>query len=47
MVVTTPHIATAIKAPFKTLERWLKKLKEEGKIKYQGSAKTGGYYLNE
>jgi len=40
-----PYIAKAISIPLKTLERWLKKLKFEGKIKYEGSAKTGGYYL--
>jgi len=40
-----PYIAKAISIPLKTLERWLKKLKFEGKIKYEGSAKTGGYYF--
>ena len=40
-----PYIAKATGVPLKTLERWLKKLKAEGKIKYEGSAKTGGYYF--
>ena len=40
-----PYIAKASGVPLKTLERWLKKLKAEGKIKYEGSAKTGGYYF--
>jgi len=40
-----PYIAGMLKVPLKTLERWLKKLKAEGKIKYEGSSKTGGYYV--
>jgi len=40
-----PYIAGASGVPLKTLERWLKKLKAEGKIRYEGSAKTGGYHL--
>jgi len=27
----------------KTLERWIKKLKDENKIEYKGSKRTGGY----
>ena len=34
----------ALGIPAKTLERWIKQLKEEDKIAYQGSKKTGGYY---
>ena len=26
-----------------TLERWIKKLKDENKIEYKGSKRTGGY----
>ncbi|MBA3066355.1 transcriptional regulator [bacterium] len=40
-----PYIAQALNVPLKTLERWLKKIKFEGKIRYKGSAKTGGYYI--
>lgn len=40
-----PYIAIINKVPLKTLERWLKKLKAERKIKYEGSSKTGGYYI--
>jgi ATP-dependent DNA helicase RecG len=29
----------------KTLERWIKKLKDENKIEYKGSKRTGGYYV--
>ncbi len=38
------HISQALKVPQKTLERWIKKLKKERKIKYKGSFKTGGYW---
>ena len=31
--------------PSKTLERWIKQLKEEDKIKFIGSKKTGGYVV--
>jgi ATP-dependent DNA helicase RecG len=39
-----PAISQALNIPSKTLERWLKKLKNEGKIRYEGSAKSGGYW---
>ena len=28
----------------RTIERWIKQLKENGKIVFKGSPKTGGYY---
>jgi ATP-dependent DNA helicase RecG len=28
----------------RTIERWIKQLKEENKIEFRGSKKTGGYY---
>ncbi len=31
----------------RTIERWLKQLKEENKIEYRGSSKTGGYFIKE
>jgi len=37
-------IATALRIPQRILERWLKLLKEEGKIEFRGAPKTGGYY---
>ena len=40
-----PSISRVIHIAPKTLERWLKKLKSEGKINYKGSTKTGGYYV--
>jgi transposase-like protein len=40
-----PSISQATNIAPKTLERWLRKLKKEGKINFKGSAKTGGYYV--
>ncbi len=39
-------IADAIGVPEKTIERWIKKLKDKGLIEYRGSKKTGGYFCN-
>ena len=33
-----------IKTPQRTVERWIKKLKDENKIYFKGSSKTGGYF---
>jgi ATP-dependent DNA helicase RecG len=38
-------IAAEIDKPAKTIERWIKKLRKEGKIEFRGSKKTGGYYV--
>ena len=38
--------AAFVKAAFKkTVERWIKQLKEEGKIEFRGSPKKGGYLV--
>lgn len=37
------QIEKALNIPAKTLERWIGKLKNEKKIEFQGSKKTGGY----
>jgi hypothetical protein len=31
--------------PKRTIERWLQKLRNDGKIEYRGVAKTGGYFI--
>jgi ATP-dependent DNA helicase RecG len=31
--------------PSKTIERWVKKLRDDGKVEFKGGKKTGGYYL--
>ena len=40
-----PQLAKAIGIPPKTVERWVKQLKEEGKIEFKGSSKKGGYWV--
>ena len=32
--------------PLRTIQRWIKQLKDENKIEYRGSKKTGGYFAN-
>ena len=39
------QIKNSLDVPAKTLERWIKQLKDEGKVEYLGSKKTGGYYV--
>lgn len=39
------HIQEQLKTPEKTIERWIKLLRDQGKIEYRGSKKTGGYYV--
>ncbi len=40
----TVDIAKGLNISLRTTERWIRKLKDEGKIKFKGSKKTGGYY---
>ena len=40
-----PYISNELNVPQKTIERWIRKLKEEGKIRYEGSPKSGGYFV--
>ena len=37
-------IAEVLGAPLRTVQRHLKTLKDSGKIKFEGAAKTGGYF---
>ena len=39
-----PALSVALKVPGRTVEKWLEKLKEAGRIIYRGSKKTGGYF---
>ena len=43
----TGIISEALGVSLKTIERWIKKLRDDDKIEFVGSAKTGGYYLKE
>ena len=42
--IKAKNIAKGVMKPKKTIDRYLKKLKDIGKIEYRGSNKTGGYY---
>lgn len=33
--------------PVKSIERYVKRLKDAGLIKYSGSSKSGGYFLSD
>jgi ATP-dependent DNA helicase RecG len=39
------EIKKALNLPQRSLERWLKQLKDNDKIEFRGVPKTGGYYL--
>ncbi len=41
----TNELAAILNKPNKTIERWISKLKKEGKIEFTGSKKTGGYVV--
>ncbi|MEI6314730.1 MAG: helix-turn-helix domain-containing protein [Syntrophus sp. (in: bacteria)] len=41
------EITAALNIPQRTIERWIKKLREEGKITFSGARKTGGYFVSE
>jgi ATP-dependent DNA helicase RecG len=40
------EIAAALNIPSKTIERWIKKLREQGRVIFTGSRKTGGYFVS-
>lgn len=40
----TPQISESLGVSVKTLERWIERLREQGKIEFRGSTKTGGYW---
>ena len=37
-------MATVYKLTQRTIERWLKQLKDQDLIEFRGATKTGGYY---
>jgi len=39
------EITAVLDIPQRTVERWLKKLKEQGEIVFIGLRKTGGYHV--
>ncbi len=40
-----PYINELMLMPMRTIQRWLRQLKDEGKIEYRGSPKTRGYFV--
>ncbi len=40
------EITAAMDIPQRTIERWLKKLREQGRIVFIGPKKTGGYFVS-
>ena len=40
------EIAAAVNVPSKTIERWIKKLREQGEIVFSGPRKSGGYFVS-
>ena len=43
----TTQIEAQLNVPVKTLERWLRQLKDQNAIEFKGATKTGGYYANQ
>jgi len=42
--LNAPALATTMNKSLRTLQRYVKKLTDEGKIEFKGAAKNGGYY---
>ena len=40
-----PELSEQIHVPAKTIERWIKKLRDENRIVFKGAPKTGGYFI--
>ncbi|MCK4416561.1 MAG: ATP-dependent DNA helicase, partial [Candidatus Latescibacteria bacterium] len=40
-----PELSEQLHAPAKTIERWIKKLRDENRIAFKGAPKTGGYFV--
>jgi ATP-dependent DNA helicase RecG len=40
------EVAAALDVPSKTIERWIKKLREQGEIVFSGPRKSGGYFVS-
>ncbi|WP_312224266.1 ATP-binding protein [Stutzerimonas nitrititolerans] len=45
--LTAKAISEAMDTPLRTIERWLKALREQEKIEFQGAPRTGGYVVKE
>ena len=45
--INVPEFSKELDIPSKTLERWLKQLKDQKLVEHRGSRKTGGYHIAE
>ena len=43
--INTAELVEQCEKPQRTVERWLKQLKDQQKIEFKGPPKTGGYHL--
>ena len=41
-----PELSEQLNVPAKTIERWIKKLRDQNKIIFKGAPKIGGYFIN-
>ncbi|MBA7585308.1 hypothetical protein ES708_27283 [subsurface metagenome] len=46
-ILRIPELSEQLNVPSKTIERWIKKLRDESKITFKGAPKTGGYFINQ
>jgi ATP-dependent DNA helicase RecG len=42
--LNTSELVVRSNKPKRTIERWLKQLKDQGRIEFRGASKTGGYH---
>ena len=45
--VKVTEMTEPLDAPKRTLERWIKQLRDEKKVVFRGAPKTGGYYVTD
>lgn len=45
--MNTKQISKILKTPAKTVEKWIKNLKDQNLIEFKGAPKTGGYYIKQ
>lgn len=43
----TPYYAEQMQTPRKNVERWLKPLRDDKRVEFKGSPRTGGYWLSD
>ena len=41
------ELALLMNAPYKTLEKWIEKLRKQKRIEFKGSTKKGGYFVSD